>query len=45
MERLLGNPDLARQMGASRHLEDREYFLPKNTAGSFLRIYHELLNE
>lgn len=45
LERLLGNPALARRMGAARHVEDREYFLPKNTANSFLRIYHELLNE
>lgn len=43
LERMLGDPDLARRLGGTRHAADREYFLPRKTAEGFFKIYHELL--
>ena len=43
LERVMSNPRLAQQMGATRHELDRAYFRPANTAKGFLELYAELL--
>lgn len=43
LDRLMNDPQLAREMGAARHEEDRSYFLPARTAEGFLTLYDELL--
>jgi hypothetical protein len=39
----MSDPAWARQMGHTRHEEDRNYFLPEHTARGFQNLYHELL--
>ena len=41
-DRLTTSVEVARAMGANRHARDRDYFLPTNTANSFLKLYREL---
>lgn len=43
LSRIMDDPELARRMGATRHQEDRDYFLPARTAQGFENIYAELL--
>lgn len=44
LERVMSNPWLAQQMGATRYELDRAYFRPANTAEGFLELYAELIN-
>jgi glycosyltransferase involved in cell wall biosynthesis len=39
---LMENPKLAQSMGATRHMEDRDYLLSSRTAQSFAKLYREL---
>ena len=43
LSRLMGDFELAKRIGATRHAEDRAYFRPENTARGFLEIYDEML--
>lgn len=43
LNRVMSAPDWARQMGHTRHEEDRNYFLPEHTARGFQNLYRELL--
>lgn len=42
LDSLMCHPDNAIAMGACRHLHDREYFRPEETARRFTHIYREL---
>ena len=45
IDRLMSDYSLTKKMGRTRHLEDREYFIPRHTAGGFTELYKELTNK